>query len=265
VASHSDKCLMKIENNTLKFFAFDILMPDESCSRFGIFHDLAALFGLEYNAEAVKLLRKTLRASDKDPKRKARIDWEADRVSITTAQAGVILVVAETINELSAPEFRQPFDEAASSQLLDLLTSWERPRPKKWKVGDVFCIPLRDGSFAYGQVLAQDYRTPTCSLFELRTEQMQRDWQVVPKSRIITILHLGPELLDKGIWVVLGNQPVSADPDSGPGGRQGQIGCRSFGANKLVQLAEAYHGLIPWNSFYKQDYLDELLMEPHSW
>lgn len=253
---------MKIDDNILRFFAFDIFLPDESSSKFGIFYDLAELFGLEYNEEAVKLLRKTLRASSENPKRKAQIDWEADRVSVIATQPSVIFTIAKTINELSLPQYRQFLDETTSSRLAEILESWERPKPQKWGVGDVFYFSLCDGAFVYGQVLAKDYYGSTCALFELKTERIEKDLQVMCKRSVITILHVGPELLDKGIWTVLGSHSISIDPDSGPGGRRGQVGCRSFDARILVQLAEAYYGLIPWNAFYRENYLDELLMKP---
>lgn len=79
----------------------------------------------------------------------------------------------------------------------------------KWEPGDGFSIPLQDGTLAYGQVLTKGYGVPTCALFELKTERPDKDLKGICGNRTITVLHLGPELLDKGIWVVLGNQPLS--------------------------------------------------------
>jgi hypothetical protein len=251
---------MKIETNVLKLFAFNIYLPDESSSRFGIFHDLAELFGLEYNADAVKLLRKTLRASPEDSKRKVRINYEADRVSITAARPNVIFVVARTINELSLPEFFRPLDEATASQLLKALTSWKRPKPKKWGVGDVFSIELSDGTHAFGQVLAKQHGSPTCAIFEARAPQKDLDLDVVCTSRIATIARVTPDQLDKGIWAVQGRRSVHADPNSGPGGPPNQVGSLSRTANVLNNFAEAYHGLLPWNYAADEKWLDSLLM-----
>ena len=252
---------MKIEGNTLYLFAFNIHMPDESSSRFGIYHDLAGLFGLEYNNEAVKLLRSALRTSGEDPGRKVNIERVASCVYITAARPEVIYLVAKTVNELSLPDFREQLDAGAQADLLDALRSWRRPKPKKWAPGDVFSIELNDGTHAFGQVLAKQYRSPTCALFEARAAQMEEDLDQVCSSRVVTILRLTPDQLDKGAWAVLGRLPVVADPDSGPGGPPNQVGSRSFSANVLTSFANAYHGLEPWNSSADEYFFDGLLME----
>jgi hypothetical protein len=69
---------MTINGSKLDVFAFTIYLPDECSSKFYIFHDLAELFGLEFNEEAAKRLKKLLKEDPNDPGAKLSMDREAD-------------------------------------------------------------------------------------------------------------------------------------------------------------------------------------------
>ncbi|WP_367758216.1 Imm26 family immunity protein [Ammoniphilus sp. 3BR4] len=59
---------------------------------------------------------------------------------------------------------------------------YKRTKPQKWKVGDVFSIPLSDGTFSFGQVLWAEYRSsPNCALFDCRSKE------ILPIEKIIAI------------------------------------------------------------------------------
>ena len=243
-------------------FAFDIYLPDESSSRFSIFHDLAELFGEEFNHDALKRLRKLLAAHPDNPKGKLQSDYEADNVSLTASKPGVIWLAARIINENSIQKYKRNYTDSEYQEILEKLRSWKRPKPRKWSVGDYFCIELSNGELAYGQVVAKEYNFPTCALFEAKSRDIL-SVEDVRKTRVISILHLGPDLLDKGVWKVMGPGKPIADPDSSPLGKRGAVGTRSFGSGTaLQQLAEAYFGLAPWNVGYCGDdhYYDKRLM-----
>ncbi len=79
----------------------------------------------------------------------------------------------------------------------------------------------------------------------------------------ISILHLSiGDFLNSGKWQILFNENVNLNPDSGHGGKMGEIGSLSYGGCKaLTDLAEAYWGLTPWNTLYKEDYYDKMLLK----
>lgn len=141
------------------------------------------------------------------------------------------------------------------------LSSWKRPKPKPWAVGDVFAFKLQDGSLGYGQVIDSQHGAPSCALFERKTEDELAGHEVLG-SRVISILHIGSDLLDKGVWKVLGTHPPVAKSKKSQHGPRNQVGAVSFGGGGVVEdLANAYFGLVPWNGeYYREDYLDELLM-----
>jgi hypothetical protein len=236
-----------------------INLPDENQSHFSIFHDIAELFGDEFQSDAVKKLRSKL----KDVKPKASIDYEADNTHITTSNVDTLVAVITAIGELAIEEFKvlfQQFDAAQTAKLLKAAKK-NRPKPKEWQTGDVFSIPLVNSTFAFGQVLDKKYCT--CALFNLQSDNSTLTEEQFKRLQPISILHLSNgDLLNNGQWNILYNQPVTLNPNSGSGGRFGDIGSSSYGqCGAMTDLANAYWGLEPWNVMYREDYYDELLLK----
>jgi hypothetical protein len=253
---------MSQEKNIFKAFAFDIYLPDETSSRFYIFHDLAELFGEEFNRDAIRRLKRLLAEYPDNPRGKLISDYEADNVSLSASKPEVIWLVARVINENSLPKYKKEYSVKEYERILQKLKAWKRPKPTKWQAGDFFCFELSNGELAYGQVLSKDYGAPSCALFEARSPAVIPIKEIA-KTRVISILHLGSDLLDKGLWKVVGGGKPIADPDSSPLGKRFAVGEISFGGGEALQdLAEAYFGLAPWNVGYCGDdyYFDKQLM-----
>jgi hypothetical protein len=77
-------------------------------------------------------------------------------------------------------------------------------------------------------------------------------------TRTLAILHVQSDSLDGGAWRVLGRRAITIDPFSGPDGKWGEVGGVSW--EGLEILANAWHGLEPWNRFFRTDFLDQHLM-----
>lgn len=225
---------------------------DASCS---ILHDLADTFGLETNADAVDRLRRAWRESG--CKGRLDIDHEADFVSIHAGRDAIVDVVA-LIDRLALPQMSRNVSEQEVARVRALVKAHRRPPRFRWEVGDVFALPLSDGTFAFGQVLWEmnfakrsGLRAPTCALFEHRagatddTHVPEVDLDEIVTSRTLVILHVASEHLDGREWVVIGRRPPMSDPFSGPCGEPGKVGSVSWDALDL--LARAWHGLQPWN------------------
>lgn len=233
--------------------------PDENYNSFSIFEDCAELFGQEFQSDAYKLLKAKL----KDTKPKPSMDYEGDYLHITTANVDTIITIIEAIFELSNSEYKTKFPVLDLDQLKKEFTSAKknRPKPKKWDSGDVFIIPLKDNTYSVGQVLDKKYCT--CALFNNRLTNEFLGKDEFKKLKPISILHLGTgDLLNNGTWSVLFNEIVTLNPNNGSGGKFGEIGSRSYGGcGIMTDLAEAYWGLRPWNTLYKDDYYDEKLLK----
>ena len=252
---------MTIKDSKLDAFAFTIHLPDECSSKFRIFHDLAELFGLEFNEHAAKKLKKLLKEDPNDPGARLSMDREADYVSLRASKADVIGLVARLINENSLPPHKRNFTNDDYERINDALASWKRPKPKPCAVGDVFAFKLQDGSLGFGQVIDSQYGAPSCVLFELKSAHELAPNEIL-RSRVVSILHVGSDLLDKGVWTVLGNAPPITRSSRSQHGPRNQVGSVSFGGGGIIEnLANAYFGLVPWNGeYYREDYLNGLLM-----
>ena len=235
-----------------------IELPDVSEARCHLMHDLTELFGVETNQDALEHFRVAWREAGH--KGRLDLDCESDFVFIYAGR-DAILEAAALIHTLAG----KPLPAAELAAARAQLRAHKRPKPRRWNVGDVFAVPLIDGSLGFGQVLwEQDFaagsglRAPTCALFELHASAAPGDLDEVVTSRTIAILHEPSRALDSARWQVLGNRPPANAPFSGPCGQPGKVGAVS--GDHLEQLANAYHGLAPWNAYYKDDYLDFYLL-----
>ena len=235
-----------------------INLPDENQSSFSIFEDLAELFDKEYQSEAIKLLKSKI----KDVKPKPSIDGESDFTCITTSNVDTLLFVLNAIIDLSTDEYKKSFSHIEQINLPKIFANAKknRPKSKEWNTGDVFAIPLIDNTFSFGQVLSTKYCT--CVLFEIRSEKKTINQLEFKKLKPISILHIQGDLLNNGTWQVLFNEEITLNPESGSGGRYGDVGSISYGSgDTMTDLAEVYWGLSPWNVMGDEECYDKMLLK----
>jgi len=236
----------------------EILLPDATTSYFFIDEDLADLFKLETNNEALKILRKTAREKI-EPNMYKRIgfDCESSAVIIRTTIAELILEIAIIINELANVNLSNEEIGITKNQLL----SHKRPKKQKWKVGDIFQVPLENGKYTFGQVVWQSYNNPVCGLFDFSETEVPTLEEII-SFPFISILSLTPNSLDNHRWKVLGNMNVSVQKKDVPKKFNGTdcIGAVSFTSGTLEDLANAFYGVIPWNVYAEEDYFDQILL-----
>ncbi len=212
-----------------------IRLPDENSKEFYIFQDLADLFGLEYQSDAVCALRKKLKSIILKPK--PSIDYEADNVSIRTTSADIIFETAKIINDLSIQNFKID-NNKKWIELHNNLKSWKRPRPQDWKVGDLFTFKIKTNCFVFGQIIGP---FPTCALFDIKSQTDSISENEIKKAKVITILHLLPNRLNDFSWKILRNLDVLASKNSGPwGSDKVSIGHKSATPGYLEEVAKYY-------------------------
>ncbi len=213
-----------------------IHLPNENSSQFYIFQDIAELFGLEYQGDAVSKLRKELKSQEFKPI--PSIDYEADNASIRTSSAKSIFQTVKLINKLTISKFKISEDSKIWEDLYEKLICWKRPKPQKWTVGDLFTFQLKDDSFVFGQIIGKH---PTCALFNLKSKTHFITDNEIRSARIITILHLIPTKLNDFSWKILRNMEILASKDSGPwGSDEFRIGHKSASPNHLEDVAQFF-------------------------
>jgi hypothetical protein len=245
-------------DTSCKLGKIEILLPDASTSYFFINDDLAELFKLETNNEALKLLRKTVREKiEPNIYKRIGFDYESSAVIIRTSNAELILEIALVINELANVKLSEEEISITKNQLL----SYKRPKKQKWKVGDIFQIPLVNGTYAFGQILWKNYTQPVCGLFDINKTDVPTLEEII-SNPFTSILSLTPNSLDNHSWKVLGNMNVRVQKEDVPEKFNGTpcIGARSFTSGILEDLANAYYGIIPWNVSADEDFYDRILL-----
>jgi len=196
---------------------FKIYLPDENSKQFFIFCDLAELVGEEYQSDAVSKLRKSIKKSDVKPK--PSLDYESDKVSIRTSNYKTIIEVARLIDTLVLEEFKSDFNQENWQELEEKFKNWKRPKPQEWNEGDIFSLTLKDGTYAFGQVLTKEKYLKTFAIFDLKSEKREIELNQLKKAQPLTILHLMGLKLNDRSWTVIGNlESRLANPTKGPWG-----------------------------------------------
>ena len=140
----------------------------------------------------------------------------------------------------------------------------------EFTTGDVFLIPLEGGdSFGVGMVIE---KTPDalnsilCGFYDIKsTSKDELNVQEIASGKPISIQFITPDLIEDGYWEVVGNTtPIEANEYFDFDGMKanGYIGAEVEGSAIIRKFLSAYQGVYHWNCYYKDDYFDELLLNP---
>ena len=143
-------------------------------------------------------------------------------------------------------------------------------RAKTWDVGNVFCVPLRDGTWSVGQVVGREadmLNSITCAFFALRVPEPglpTEGWK--PRSADpIAVQFTTKDLLTRRRWKVVANLPVSIPPSLFPyesTRASAWVGAKLIGSANIESFLNAYFGLEPWDQMHDPHYFDGLLLGP---
>lgn len=239
-------------NPEIKFDFFTIQLPDESSAVFSIFEDLADFFGTEYQSEAYKLLKSKLKTLDLKPK--PNLDFESDFTIVDSKNADTIFEVAKTIHHLTVPEKKQQLSDTELETIYLQLKKWKRPPRQKWKIGDIFSIPLLDGTFSFGQIVGTHLtsKSPILALFEIKQEQSIITDDKLIKARVLSVWNSDDEYIANHKCKILFNQEPLTNPKNVKNKNQS-------GGPNIHELANVFFGLEPYNVLYNKNYFDEFL------
>jgi|SRR5688500_10520446 len=133
---------------------------------------------------------------------------------------------------------------------------------KQFEPGDIFGIPLPDGSMGTGQVLSLEpdaLNTVGCAFFAAKVGPNGFSGSVEP----IAALLVTPDLLKSGVWPVKSKAPVFLELHERPyeSFRASRwVGVKVTGSGIVQEFLAAYHGLEPWDAWHDPSYLDSLLL-----
>jgi hypothetical protein len=138
---------------------------------------------------------------------------------------------------------------------------------QRHKEGDVFLVPLEDGSYGLGQILSYEpaaLNTVGCAFYDLRVVNgPSLDIPApLPQDRVISILLTTKDLLNRAVWPVVTHRAVSTSESRRPYEKyraKQWVGAKISGSGIINDFLNAYHGLRPWNVYLEEDYFDHML------
>ncbi|PEJ70287.1 hypothetical protein CN888_23040 [Bacillus wiedmannii] len=177
-------------NYTLQVGKIRMFIPDFSSKGYIIFEDLAGILDLETNYDAMVFIRNQVKEAG--IKGKVCFDSESDCVEIYSTNGKTLLQVAILVNELIDEEFTF----ANKREYEQFIGSWKRPKKQKWKVGDIFSIPLPNETYFFGQIveLMEDV-FPLCVIFDLHLKTVPTK-EDIDNANILTALMLNGMVFD---------------------------------------------------------------------
>jgi hypothetical protein len=141
-----------------------------------------------------------------------------------------------------------------------------QPRFKRsrWKPGNVYALPLVDGSFGVAQAIVASPGMAgilNVALFDYRYPSLSDCRTTVERNRVIALLATWRAEMNGGYWALVGwFEPCVAEMEF-PNLQLGRDapGHIHHSGGVLENLVSAYHGLLPWNTNSQEDYYDILL------
>lgn len=241
-------------DSEIQFGHFSISFPSASFNVFTIFEDLADFFDTDYQSDAVKILKMELTKLNLKPK--PSIDYESDNTQIESRNADTIFKVANLIMNLTIPEKQKKLTKKELEVILIRLKSWKKPPKQKWKVKDIFSIPLKNNTYSFGQIVGTHLTktSPICALFELNKNDCSTTFEELSKCRVISVWNCSSEELDNHMFKTLFDCELISKPE--------KVKDSSVSGGASFQtLANIFFGLEPWNVMFKDDYYDKFFQE----
>jgi hypothetical protein len=137
-------------------------------------------------------------------------------------------------------------------------------RRLKWAPGDLFAVPLCDGSFGFAQALAPvESWAVDFALLVLRSPAPELSNGAPQPSDALAVHASWKQTITGGHWGYVGACTLLVDPESCPNQKliatANAVGTSHSEWGLLEDMLSAYHGLFPWNLYPAFDFDSYLL------
>lgn len=133
----------------------------------------------------------------------------------------------------------------------------------RWKPGNVYALPLTDGSFGIAQAIVASPGLPgviNVAVFDDRYPTLAECRNTVARERLIALLGTWRAEMNGGWWALVEWAEPCVRADEFPNLQlKSLVGHTHHSGGVIENLVSAYHGLLPWNANYREDYYDVLL------
>ncbi len=133
------------------------------------------------------------------------------------------------------------------------------------KVGDVFWVPIDDGTFVLGQIVEIEkmaLNSITCAFYDCRRAPNEEPLPVF--SKLISIQFVTKDLFNSGEWARQCNLPIYVQPSQLPYREtksKGWVGVKIIGSGIIRMFLSAFYGLRNWQEMKDPDYYQNLLLK----
>ena len=140
------------------------------------------------------------------------------------------------------------------------------------KAGDLFLVPLDDGTSVVGQVLETApivMNSITCAFFDRRLSALDSApvADAFTKSSVLSCQFVTRDAFGRGRWIRIGNGPPALTEEDLPfreTARGGWVGAKVVGSGIMASFLNAYFGLRDWREMKDPTYYDQLLFGARS-
>jgi hypothetical protein len=141
---------------------------------------------------------------------------------------------------------------------------------KKWTVGDLFKVPLNDGTASLGHIVGQErsmMNSVTCAFYAIKvSDNCPPDSPPSPTDdALIACVFTTHDLISRGFWPIIGQLSPQLPRKYFPYEdcrEKGWVGATMQGSGNMREFVNAFYGLAPWNGYFDPNYFDKLLIDP---
>ncbi|WP_044640357.1 Imm26 family immunity protein [Risungbinella massiliensis] len=151
------------QNARLHIGFMGLELPAYNINYYYISQDLADYFGVINNYEVEDIVKKKRKESS--GRWKIELDSESQCFVARSKRAEDLLELAIWILQRTKA-LKKEEEEEIRTKAINIMNNWIPPKSQRWKVGDIFVIPLQQEKYAFGQVLQDDSYRTVCALFE---------------------------------------------------------------------------------------------------
>ncbi len=139
-----------------------------------------------------------------------------------------------------------------------------------FEAGNVFFIPLENETgYSIGvvvEVTPRALNSVLCSFYDIKFEtKAEFNIEAISEKNLISIQFITPDLLAEGYWEIF-DKVTPIEPNNYLNFDEikanNYIGAKIRGSSNIREFISAYLGVHHWNCFFKDDYLDDFLLDP---
>lgn len=136
----------------------------------------------------------------------------------------------------------------------------------KWSYGDIFGLPLNDGSFGIVQLIDNMMTNVVyIAVFKVKIASINEPFDL-KKDDIISLVATWKNSIGNGNFHKIRNETLHAKKEEFRNEQfkgNGYIGAKHYDEEIIVDFLNAYHKLAPWDDWFDTNYLDEFLISPN--